>query len=83
MYFRRYQPDMHKTLSTLVIAALLSSPALAAAKPAKPKPPVLSCKTATPEGLSYTVLKAGKGERPGADAKVKVNYKGMLTADGS
>lgn len=83
MPFRRYQPVMHKTLSALLVTALLSSPALAAPKPAKAKPPVLSCKTATPEGLSYTVLKAGKGERPSADAKVKVNYKGMLTADGS
>lgn len=79
---RRYDPDMSKILSTLLVTALLSTPAIAAPKPAKPKPPVLSCKIATPEGLSYTVIKAGKGERPGADAKVKVNYKGMLTADG-
>lgn len=79
----RYQPDMHKTLSPLVITALLSTPAIAAPKSTEPKAPVLSCKNATSEGLSYTVVKAGKGERPGADAKVKVNYKGMLTADGS
>ncbi len=50
---------------------------------AKPKPPVLTCDVTTPEGLSYTVIKPGKGERPNADSKVRVNYKGMLTADGS
>lgn len=80
---RRYQPYMSKIFPALFVTALLSTPAIAAPKPVKPKPPVLSCKIATPEGLSYTVIKAGKGERPGADAKVKVNYKGMLTADGS
>ena len=50
---------------------------------AKPKPPVLTCNVTTPEGLSYTVIKPGKGERPNAESKVIVNYKGMLTADGS
>lgn len=67
----------------LLIPALLATPASAAPIPAKPKPPVLTCKTATPEGLSYTVLKAGRGERPSADAKVRVNYKGFLQSDGS
>lgn len=64
---------------------LLGTAPVAAATPdsAKAKPPVLTCNTTTPEGLSYTVIKAGKGEKPGADAKVKVNYKGMLTSDGS
>ena len=74
---------MHKTFSILLIPALLATPAIAAPKPAKPKPPVLTCKTAAADGLTYTVIKAGKGEKPGADAKVKVNYKGMLTSDGS
>ena len=78
-----YPAAMHKILSMLVIPALLVTPAVAAPTPAKPKPAVLTCKTSTPEGLSYTVLKTGKGERPGADAKVKVNYKGMLKADGT
>ena len=73
---------MQKLIITL-LPALLSTPAIAAPKPTKPKPPVLTCKIATPEGLSYTVIKAGKGEKPSADAKVKVNYKGMLTSDSS
>lgn len=60
------------------------APAQAAAPVAvKPKPPVLSCATTTAEGLSYTVIKPGKGERPNAESKVIVNYKGMLTADGT
>lgn len=74
---------MQKTLPLLIIPALLATPAIAAPKPAKPKPPVLTCKTTAADGLTYTVIKAGKGEKPGADAKVMVNYKGRLTADGS
>lgn len=74
---------MHKTLLFLVAPALFANPVMAAPAPAKAKAPVLSCKTAGTDGLTYTVLKAGKGERPGADAKVTVNYKGLLTADGS
>ena len=45
--------------------------------------PILTCKVKTPEGLSYTVIKAGKGEKPGPDSKVEVNYSGRLAADGS
>lgn len=78
---KRYQTAMHKIISILTIPALFASPAYAA--PAKSKAPVLSCKTAAVDGLTYTVIKAGKGDKPGANAKVKVNYKGMLTADGS
>ncbi len=65
-------------------AALLAVPAtpVAAATPA-PAKPVLTCKIKTPEGLSYSVIKAGKGEKPGPDAKVEVNYSGRLAADGS
>ena len=73
------------TAALLTPALLFSTaPAFAATpKTAKAKPPVLSCKTAAADGLTYTVIKAGKGEKPASDAKVKVNYKGMLTADGS
>ena len=75
---------MQKTLITLILLpALLSTPAIAAPKPDKQKPPVLTCKITTPEGLTYTVIKPGKGDKPSADARVKVNYKGMLRADGS
>lgn len=72
------------TAALIAPAMLISTtPAFAATpKVAKPKPPVLTCKTAAADGLTYTVIKAGKGDKPGADAKVKVNYKGMLTADG-
>lgn len=69
--------------AALLIPALLATPAIAAPKPAKPKPPVLTCKTAAADGLTFTVIKAGKGEKPTADSKVKVNYKGILTADGT
>lgn len=79
-----------KTLKRALTAALTPAlflqftPAHAATPVAtKPKPPVLTCTTATPEGLSYTVIKAGKGERPIAESRVTVNYKGMLTADGT
>jgi FKBP-type peptidyl-prolyl cis-trans isomerase len=69
---------------TLLTPALAINPVQAAMpKAAKPKPPVLTCKTAAADGLTYTVIKAGKGDKPGADAKVKVNYKGVLTSDGS
>lgn len=79
------------TLKRAVTSALFAPPLLTAATPAfaaepaaaKTKPPVLTCKTATPEGLTYTVIKAGKGEKPAADAKVKVNYKGFLQSDGT
>lgn len=73
------------TVAALTPALLLQIAPAQAATPvaAKPKPPVLSCSVTTPEGLSYTVIKAGKGERPNAESKVTVNYKGMLTADGS
>lgn len=73
------------TAAALTPALLLQiAPTQAATQvAAKAKPSVLTCNVMTPEGLSYTVLKAGKGERPNADSKVTVNYKGMLTADGS
>jgi FKBP-type peptidyl-prolyl cis-trans isomerase FkpA len=60
------------------------TPATKPAKPAKQtKPPVLTCKVKTPEGLSYTVITAGKGEKPGDTARVLVNYSGRLKSDGS
>ena len=66
--------------AALTPALLLQfAPAHAAAPLAgKPKPPVLTCTTTTAEGLSYTVIKAGKGERPIADSRVTVDYKGMI-----
>ncbi|WP_411289912.1 FKBP-type peptidyl-prolyl cis-trans isomerase [Sphingorhabdus sp.] len=71
-------------VAALTPALLLQmAPAQAATPAAKAKPQVLTCKVTTPEGLSYTIIKAGKGERPNAESKVTVNYKGMLTADGS
>lgn len=69
-------------LTPALILASASAPA-AAQGAAKPKPPVLACNVKTPEGLSYTVIKPGKGERPIAESTVTVNYKGMLTADGT
>jgi FKBP-type peptidyl-prolyl cis-trans isomerase len=74
-----------------VTAALLTPALLISATPSfavmpkttKAQVPVLTCKTAAADGLTYTVIKAGKGDKPGADSKVKVNYKGMLTSDGS
>jgi FKBP-type peptidyl-prolyl cis-trans isomerase len=73
------------TTAALTPALLLQvAPAQAAAQvAAKPRPPVLSCNVKTPEGLSYTVIQPGKGDRPNAASQVTVNYKGMLTADGS
>jgi hypothetical protein len=63
---------------------LVFAPAPAAAQAAaKPQPLILSCNVKTPEGLSYTVIRPGKGERPNAGSKVTVNYKGMLTTDGT
>lgn len=72
--------------SALIVPALLlgAMPSFAATpKTASVKPPVLTCTTTGADGLTYTVIKAGKGDKPGADSKVKVNYKGMLTTDGS
>jgi FKBP-type peptidyl-prolyl cis-trans isomerase len=72
--------------SALITPALLigATPSFAATpKAAATKPPVLTCKTAGADGLTYTVIKAGKGDKPSADSKVKVNYKGVLTSDGS
>jgi FKBP-type peptidyl-prolyl cis-trans isomerase len=67
-----------------IIALALPTSSFAAAKPKTPKakPPVLTCKVTTPEGLSYTIIKPGKGGRPANDAKVVVNYSGRLKSDG-
>jgi FKBP-type peptidyl-prolyl cis-trans isomerase len=62
--------------------ALPSAPALAA-KPKAPAKPVLTCKVKTPEGLSYTVIKAGKGAMPTDNDRVTVNYRGVYKSDGS
>ncbi|MBL0924524.1 MAG: FKBP-type peptidyl-prolyl cis-trans isomerase [Sphingomonadaceae bacterium] len=76
---------MQKTLLLPVIFAILSTPAAAAAEPVKPKPtsPALTCKTTAADGLTYTVITSGKGDKPGTDSRVKVNYAGYLKADGS
>ena len=77
---------MRVTTSVIIVPALITaapSSFAAVQSAAKPKPPVLTCKTTTPQGLNYTVIKPGKGEMPGADAKVKVNYKGFLKSDGT
>ena len=80
-------PTLKRAFITAVISPALllaCAPAHAAAPvTAKPTSPALTCNVMTPEGHSYTVLKAGKGERPNAESKVVVNYKGMLTADGT
>lgn len=68
-------------LCAAVALALSATPALAA-KPKAPPKPVLTCKVMTPEGLSYTVIKPGKGDKPGDTAKVNVNYRGLLKSDG-
>jgi FKBP-type peptidyl-prolyl cis-trans isomerase len=69
-----------------VIAAAMalapSAPSMAAATKMAAKP-VLTCKTKAADGLTYTVLKAGKGAKPGPEAKAEVNYSGRLKADGT
>jgi FKBP-type peptidyl-prolyl cis-trans isomerase len=71
----------HLGAVALVAAVSMPAPALAA-KPKAPPKPVLTCKTKGADGLSYTVIKRGKGEKPSATAKVEVNYSGRLKADG-
>lgn len=73
------------TAALLTSAMLINAmPSFAATpKTTKARQPVLTCKTAAADGLTYTVIKAGKGDTPGADAKVKVNYKGFLTSNGT
>jgi FKBP-type peptidyl-prolyl cis-trans isomerase len=71
-------------LGAAAIAALLAFPAPSlAAAPAKTAKPVLTCKLKGADGLTYTVIKPGKGEKPGKDAKVEVNYSGRLASNGS
>ncbi len=55
----------------------------AAPRSEKAKPPVLTCKTAAADGLGFSVIKPGKGAKPGANAKVRVNYKGWLKSNGT
>ncbi|MFC4292379.1 FKBP-type peptidyl-prolyl cis-trans isomerase [Sphingorhabdus arenilitoris] len=73
-------------------AALVLSPIAApvaayaqqsAGKKAATKTADLRCDTTTASGLSYTILKAGAGDAPGADDSVKVNYRGRLAKDGT
>jgi FKBP-type peptidyl-prolyl cis-trans isomerase len=69
-------------VSAFVTLSLAPVPAYAA-KPKTPQKPVLTCKVKGADGFSYTIIKAGKGAKPGADAKVEVNYSGRLQSDGS
>jgi hypothetical protein len=81
-----YTPYTRAALSALLVPALTLSVAPAfAAKPktVAPKAPVLTCNIPAADGLSYSVIKAGKGDKPGADDKVKVNYTGRLRSDGT
>jgi FKBP-type peptidyl-prolyl cis-trans isomerase len=81
-----YTPFARAALSALIVPALTLSfaPAFAAkSKKATAKAPVLTCNIEAADGLSYTVIKAGKGDKPSSDAKVKVNYTGRLRSDGS
>ena len=73
------------TVAILTPALLITATPTYAATPskAKAKAPVTACKTDGTDGLTYTVIKPGKGDKPVANSKVKVNYKGMLTSDGS
>ena len=41
------------------------------------------CTARTPSGLGYTMLRAGTGAKPAADATVLVNYIGYLAATGA
>jgi FKBP-type peptidyl-prolyl cis-trans isomerase FkpA len=41
------------------------------------------CTARTPSGLGYTMLRAGAGAKPAADATVLVNYIGYLAATGA
>ncbi len=67
--------------TALVLSTLATAPAIAV--PAKPAKPVLTCKLKAADGLTYSVIKPGKGEKPGATSKVEVNYTGRLAADGT
>lgn len=71
----------HLGVAMLAAALTVPTPVLAA-KPKAALKPVLTCKTKGADGFSYSVIKAGKGEKPGANAKVEVNYSGRLKADG-
>jgi FKBP-type peptidyl-prolyl cis-trans isomerase len=74
---------MRFAIAAALIAAPSSHISAAPKKPAKPAPPVLTCKLTAKDGLTYTVIKPGKGEKPGANAKVTVDYRGMLKSDGT
>jgi FKBP-type peptidyl-prolyl cis-trans isomerase len=66
------------------LALSLPAPASAASEKApRSANPVLTCKTKAADGLTYTVIKPGKGEKPQPDSRVEANYSGRLQADGS
>ena len=77
--------QMSNRLAAVCAAAALalpSSPAFAA-KPKAAAKPVLACKLTATDGLSYTVIKAGKGAMPTDNDRVTVNYRGLFKSDGS
>jgi FKBP-type peptidyl-prolyl cis-trans isomerase len=69
-------------LCTAAALALPTTPALAA-KPKAAAKPVLTCNVTAADGLSYTVIKAGKGAKPTDNDRVTVNYRGVFKSDGS
>jgi len=66
---------------SLALLALPVTPVRAAQ--AKPAAPVLTCKVKAADGLSYTVIKPGSGEKAAVNSRVEVNYTGRLASDGS
>lgn len=74
---------MRFAFTVAVIAAPFANVDAAPKNTAKPAAPTLTCKLSAKDGLTYTVIKAGKGAKPDANARVTVNYKGVLKSDGS
>ena len=72
-------------IAALCAAAALAPPStpVMAAKPKAPAKPVLTCKVMAADGLSYTVIKPGKGTMPTDNDRVTVNYRGVFKSDGS
>ncbi|MGL5839038.1 MAG: FKBP-type peptidyl-prolyl cis-trans isomerase [Sphingorhabdus sp.] len=79
MTYRKFA--VFKAATSAALLAVPVSPVTAA--PPKAVPPVLTCKLQAADGLTYSVIKPGKGEKPGATARAEVNYSGRLAADGT
>lgn len=92
-------PPAARPIAAAVLAAMLvASPSTAQTAPAGaasgagiiplPLTPIVpaaqrTCAMRTPSGLGYTVLRAGTGAKPAADATVLVHYIGYLNATGA